>query len=135
MRLKLEASSATSSRLLGAGSRRPKSRVRPTSPAAPATTLSGLSPLPATSHEATSAASRVGTPEMIRKPTMPERFDCGTRVDWPVTTYPPADGHAYRRRPLPPGIVSVANEPREAAAWLRSVSGTAGGEPLSCAVE
>src|ERR1700687_4476042 len=110
-------------------------RGRRISPPPPATTLSALSALPATSHEATSAASRVGTPEMIRKPTMPERFDCGTRVDWPVTTYPPAYGSAYRRSPVPPGIVSVANEPREAAAWLRSVSGTAGGEPLSCAVE
>src|SRR6202158_4400441 len=135
MRLKLEASSATSSRLLGAGSRRPKSRVRPISPAAPATTLSGLSALPATSHDATSAASRVGTPEMIRQPTTPERVDCGNRADWSVTPYPPAYGSAYRRSPVPPGIVSVANEPREAAAWLRSVSGTAGGEPLSCAVE
>src|SRR5260370_13644140 len=135
MRLKLEASSAPRWGVGGEGGGRAKSRGGPISPAARATTLSGRSALPATSHEAARAASSVGTPEMIRKPTTPDRFDCGTRVDWPVTTNPPANGSAYRRSPPPPGIASVANEPRAAAAWLRSPGGNCRGEPFSCAGE
>ena len=84
--VKLVESNATSSRVRRPGSRLPKSRARPISSAVPATSFKGLRARPATSHEAARAAMRVGTPEMTRKPTMPDRFDCTTRVDCPVTT-------------------------------------------------
>ena len=85
MPLKLDASAATSSRLRGTGSRRAKSRLRPISSAATATAWSGARARPATSHEAMRAATSAGTADRIRKTTTPDRFACGTRVDWPAT--------------------------------------------------
>ena len=81
IRLKLAARVATSSRLRGDGRRLAKSRARPMSSAAAATAWSGASALPATSHEAMRAAISAGTAEMVRKTTIPERFDCTTFVD------------------------------------------------------
>ena len=81
MRLKPADSIATSSPRRPTARRRLKSFVLPMSSAVLATMRSGRSALPATSHDAMSAARSAGTAEMIRNTTTPERFDAGTRVD------------------------------------------------------
>ncbi len=129
--LKLVESTATSSRLLRAGSRRPKSRARPISSAVTAASFNGLRARPATSHDAISAARSVGTPEMTRNPTIPDTFDCTTRVDCPVTTKPPLNGIAYRR--TPPSVSKAP--PDTSVAFARRVDAIGGGAPSTSPVE
>ena len=114
MRLKLWLKTPISSARGLWGRRRFRSWVLAIDSAVCATVFSGLSARPVISQLASSAASRVGIEETIRKPSKPLRLVDWILIGWPAITKPcsPRSSRvqrvAYSRSAGPPGTSTVA---------------------------